>query len=136
MPFLEKVQDYCIEHKIPTRIDLKKTPRARKAGAPRERASDTKRISYDMFRSGKSVKEIAEERQLSLTTVETHLSHYITIGDLDVEELVAADKRELIEAAANQFGRLGLKQIKDHLPEEISYGEIRMTIAALNGRDA
>lgn len=136
MPFLEKVQDYCIEHKIPTRIDLKKMPRTRKASAPRERASDTKRISYDMYRSGKSVREIAEERQLSLTTVETHLSHYITIGDLDVDELVPADKRELIEAVANQFGRLGLKQIKEHVPEEISYGDIRMTIAALNGRDA
>ena len=88
-----------------------------------------------MYRSGRSVQEIAEERQLAATTVESHLSHYITTGELDVNDFVSSDKQELIEAAANQYGRLGLKQIKDQLPDHISYCDIRMTIAAMNGRD-
>jgi len=131
--FLEVVQDYCHENNLGSQIGLKQTKRARKNSAPRERASDTKRTSYDMYREGNTIAEVAEARQLAVTTVETHLSYYISTGELDIDELVAPDKQELIEAAIAKYGRLGLKQLKDNLPEEISYGEIRM-VAARSGR--
>ncbi len=137
-PFLEKVQDYCNDHSLDTRMELKQPARTKKIRAPREpreRASDTKRISYEMYRSGKTISEISEERQLAITTVETHLSYYITTGELDINEFVPDDKQELIAQAANKYGRLSLKLLKDNLPEEISYGEIRMGVASLNGRD-
>lgn len=127
--FLEVVQDYCHENNLGSQIGLKQTKRARKTSAPRERASDTKRTSYDMYREGNTIAEVAEARQLAVTTVETHLSYYISTGELDIDELVAPDKQELIEAAIAKYGRLGLKQLKDNLPEEISYGEIRMVVA-------
>lgn len=132
--FLELVQDYCHENNLGSQINLKQTKRARKTSAPRERASDTKRTSYDMYREGNTIAEIAEARQLAITTVETHLSYYISTGELDIDELVKPDKQELIEAAIAKFGRLGLKQLKDNLPEEISYGEIRMVAALQAGR--
>ncbi|MES2003769.1 MAG: DNA helicase RecQ [Bacteroidota bacterium] len=133
-PFLEKIQDYCNDHSLDTRMELKKPARTKKTKAPkepRERASDTKRISFEMYRSGKSISDIAAERELVITTIETHLSYYITAGELNVNELVAADKQELIKEAAEKHGRLSLKLLKDNLPEEISYGEIRMVVAAL-----
>jgi ATP-dependent DNA helicase RecQ len=114
-------------------MDLKRVKKVRKSAAPRERASDTKRVSFDMFRSGNSLEDIAENRQLSVSTIETHLSYYITTGELDINEIVSEDKQELIAQAMQKFGRLGLRQLKDNLPEEISYGEIKM-MAALTGR--
>lgn len=132
--FLEVVQDYCHENNLGSQINLKQTKRARKTSAPRERASDTKRTSYDMYREGNTIAEIAEVRQLAITTVETHLSYYISTGELDIDELVAPDKQELIEAAIAKYGRLSLKQLKDNLPEEITYGEIRMVAALPSGR--
>jgi ATP-dependent DNA helicase RecQ len=131
-PFLEKIQDYCNEHSLSTRIELKQpTGRTKKQVAPRERASDTKRISYELYRSGKTIKEVAAERSLAITTIETHLSYYITSGELDVNDFVPPDKQELIASATEKYGRLSLKLLKDNLPEEISYMEIRMTVASL-----
>jgi ATP-dependent DNA helicase RecQ len=130
-PFLEKIQDYCNEHGLSTRIDLKPAIRTKKTVVPRERASDTKKISYDLYRSGKTIREVATERSLAITTIETHLSYYVTTGELDVNDFVPLDKQELISAAAEKYGRLGLKLLKDNLPEEISYMEIRMTVASL-----
>src|SRR5205085_641798 len=98
----------------------------------RERSTDTKKISHDLYRSGKSISEIATERGFSLMTIETHLSHYVTSGEIDVNEFVSEEKQELITAAANKYGRLGLKQLKDNLPGNISYMEIKMMVAALN----
>lgn len=131
-PFLEMVQDYCHEQKLETRIALKQpSGRTKKVVQQRERASDTKRISYEMYRSGKSIREIAAERSLALTTVETHLSYYVTTGELEVREFVSPDKEDLVREAAEKYGVLSLKLLKDHLPEKVSYMEIRMVVAGL-----
>jgi ATP-dependent DNA helicase RecQ len=135
MPFLEKIQDYCNDHSLTTRIELKqpaKTKKTQKIVAPRERASDTKKISYDLYRSGKSISEIAEDRGFSMMTIETHLSYYVSTGEIDINEFVSTDKQEQITAAANKYGRAGLKLLKDNLPGNISYMEIKMMVAALS----
>lgn len=129
-PFLEMVQDYCNEHGLDTRIELKQPKRERRTTASRERETDTKKITLDLFKSGMSVEAIAEQRVLSPNTIESHLSYYVSKSQLDVHDLVPADKIELIQAAIQRLGKNGLKQLKESLPEEISYGEIKLVIAA------
>lgn len=129
-PFLEMVQDYCNEQGLDTRIELKQPKRERRTATPRERETDTKKLSLDLFKSGMSVEDIAAQRVLSPNTIESHLAYYLSKSQLDIAALVPADKRELIIAAIQRFGKNGLKQLKENLPEEISYGEIRLVIAA------
>jgi ATP-dependent DNA helicase RecQ len=132
--FLEKVQDYCNDHSLDTRMELKQPARSRKVKTrmPRERATETKRISYDMYLSGKALDEIAAERGLAVTTIETHLAYYISTGELKLESFVSHQKEQLIRAAIEKYGRLSLKLLKNNLPENISYGEIRF-VAATTG---
>ncbi len=131
-PFLELVQDFCNANNLVSKIELKQPKKTKKASAPRERASDTKRISLELYNQDRSIADIAAERHLAVTTVETHLSYYITTGELDINDFVPYDKQELIEPAVTKYGRLSLKLLKDNLPEEISYGEIRMMVAHLS----
>jgi ATP-dependent DNA helicase RecQ len=132
-PFLEVVQDYCIAHKLQTRINLKQAKRERKQTfAVTERASDTKRLTLQMYREGKTISEIAEERNLSANTIETHLSFYIAKQELQLSDFVESRKQQTIQRAAETFGTGSLKILKDNLPEEISYGEIRMVLAAMS----
>ncbi len=130
-PFLEMVQDYCIAYKLETRIGLKQPKRERKQID--ERPSDTKRITFQMYKGGKTIKEIAEERELSVNTIETHLSYYISKQELQIDEFVDNQKQHAIQKAAETFGTVSLKVLKDNLPEEISYGEIKMALAAIAG---
>ena len=131
--FLELVQDYCIAYKLQTRIQLKEPKRERKQknGSATERPSDTKRATYEMYKSGKTIVEIAAERELSYNTIETHLSFYILKGELAINDFVEVYKQETVAKAASLFGTESLKVLKDNLPEEISYGEIRMTLAEM-----
>lgn len=130
--FLEAVQQYCIKEKLATRIDLKVPKRQRKTNGTSEKLTDTKQLSYEMFREGKTIEAIATERNLSPNTIETHLSYFITNGELKIDGLVSAEKRKLIEAAIHEYGDGSLRTLKDNLPEEISFGEIRLVIAAVN----
>jgi ATP-dependent DNA helicase RecQ len=77
-----------------------------------------------------SITDIAEKRLLSVNTIETHLAFYISSGKLDINNFVPPDKQELIRTALTKYGKSSLRILKENLPEEIGYGDIKFTIAA------
>ena len=90
---------------------------------------DTKLLSYDLYKQGKSIEEIAKERGFAIVTIEGHLAHYIENGSLNIDDLVEKKKQEnILKVFNNNRGEL-LQKIKDLLPD-CSYGEIKMMMAA------
>ena len=69
--------------------------------------------------------EIAESRGLSTGTIEGHLAHFIFSGELNINEMVNAEKFKIIAAAieGNNNG-MAISPIKQQLGENYSYGEI------------
>jgi ATP-dependent DNA helicase RecQ len=129
--FLEMVQDYCIEHQIDTRMELKHPQRKKQSKVIKERETETKKLSFDQYKKGFSIESIAEERGLSTTTIENHLSYYIGKGQLSLDEFVKETHQALIKKAAEKHGRLSLRKLKDNLPDVISYGAIRMVLNSM-----
>ncbi len=106
-----------------------KPPRRRKS------LSDTARQTVDLFGGGLSVVEIARERGLSDVTIEGHIEDAIRSGvDVDLDRLVAQDRRVEIEQTIQRVGADLLKPIRDALSDDYSYAEIRFTRAALESR--
>ncbi|MEI7627948.1 MAG: DNA helicase RecQ [Bacteroidota bacterium] len=129
--FLEMVQDYCIEHQMATRMELKHPSRKKQTRIIKEKETETKKQSFDQYKNGYSIEAIAEERGLSTTTIENHLSYYIGKGQLSLDEFVKQSHQELIKKAAEKHGRLSLRKLKDNLPDGISYGAIRMVLNSM-----
>lgn len=90
----------------------------------------TAQISYDLFRAGKTMAEIAEERDYVIGTIEGHLASYVEKGDIDVKELVEPDRLEKILAVAKQDLESSAA-IKAELPSDYGYGEIKLVLASL-----
>jgi len=86
----------------------------------------TKQISYDAFRGGKSIGEIAKERGMVESTIESHLAFFITTGEVHVHEIVDRDKVEEISVYMKAQKEKSLKEVKDHFGERVSYGELNM----------
>jgi ATP-dependent DNA helicase RecQ len=129
--FLEMVQDYCIEHQMPTRMDLKGPLKKKPLRIVKEKETDTKKQSYEKYQQGNSIEEIAATRGLSPATIELHLSYYIQQGKLSLDEFVKIAHQVLIQKAVEKHGRLSLRILKDNLPDTISYAAIRMVLNAL-----
>jgi len=91
--------------------------------------SDTKSVSFDLFRSGKSVVEIANERKLTNETIERHLAYYVSRGDIHIDKLVSPHKVLLIEQAINSHSDKSIAPVKAKLDSSINFGEIRLVIA-------
>jgi ATP-dependent DNA helicase RecQ len=125
-PFLNVVVAYCNQHGLASKISEKIPKHERKAA--RESDSETKATSYDLFKDGKTILEIAEIRGLNPSTIESHLAFYILDGKLKVIDLVPEDKIARITATIKQLGHYPLSPLKESLGEDVSYGEIRAVI--------
>jgi hypothetical protein len=130
---LEAVESYCsrygIESNMPAKANSPKRVRKEKKS---ETKPDTKKLSFDLFRAGKGIEEIAQERKLSIATIEGHLAHFIGIGDLDITLFVSPERQGIIKNALEKFGSDSHRVLLDNLPPGYRYGEIKMVVASLN----
>lgn len=122
---LEIITSHLEEHGLASLMEKK--PRSSNRSQPKSQSSsNTKQESFDLFKKGKSIKAIATERNLGLTTIESHLSHFIAEGSLKITELVDKDRvRKIIKIILLHGQDSALKPIKDTLGKDYSYGEIR-----------
>jgi len=131
--FIREVKDYCTQNNLGSRIELKSPKRERKARTKRDaNGRDTYHISLEMFLAGRSVPEIAEARELGISTIENHLCRFIPTGQVSIEAFVPYHKIEPILQAVLKFKDTGaLSPVKEYLGDDYSYGEIRAVMAAM-----
>jgi ATP-dependent DNA helicase RecQ len=85
-----------------------------------------------MLNEGKSLGEIAVLRQRQLGTVVNTVATLVEQGDVAFDEnWVDATHRSVIEAACAKAGTQWLKPIKESLPPEVSFEDIRLVVARL-----
>lgn len=121
--FLEKINQYCVNKDIDrekTRIKQEKD----KIIKNKELKSYMK--SYKLYQSDNNLEEIAEMRDLALTTVQNHIIRAAEEGqEVDLDSFVPAQYRQLILEKIEESSNDRLKPIKEALPEEISYFQIK-----------
>lgn len=91
---------------------------------------NTRKITFAMFQEGKSIQEIAKERQLTVGTIENHFIPYIEQGLVDISKLVDPEKVSKILDAAADFDGASLSPIKEMLGADYSWSEIRLALAS------
>ncbi|MFV0289367.1 MAG: helix-turn-helix domain-containing protein [Mangrovibacterium sp.] len=91
----------------------------------------TRQISYELYKQGKSVSEIAQERNYMKSTIEEHLALYVETGELSALDFVSAEKIEIITKEIEKQGSEKLSPIKETLGSDYSFADIRMTVAHL-----
>ena len=94
----------------------------------KEKKTDTKKISLDLFESGKSTKEIANKRDMAISTIEGHLAHYVGTGHLKLDSFIDHQKAEKIEKFLIKNTGTSLTEAKKELAGDISYGDIRFVL--------
>lgn len=89
----------------------------------------TQQITYDLYKQGLSLNEIAKERELTLLTIENHIFQCASEGmDIDLDEFIPEGREEEILKVIKEIGAEKLKPIKEMLPEDIEYRAIKAVI--------
>ncbi len=119
---LEIIEEYCVEKNIPFTPDTRMPEPEKK-----EKKIPSKKITFDLLKSGKNLSEVAAERNLAISTIEAHLCEYVETGELDIFSLI---DEEVIADVTLFFSKnplaTSLTEAKQALDETISYGQIKL----------
>ncbi len=84
------------------------------------------------FREGKSIEQVAKERNLVISTIESHFAKAITQNLIQIDEIMPIDEaKKIAEYFPKEFNEVRLTSIKEKTPEDITYGKLRMVLAWL-----
>ncbi len=108
----------------------KKVRKVREPKPKKEKKVKTWVISYMMFLQGKTVAEIATERNLTAGTIIQHLTRYVLTGDLPFDRLLPPEKQRAIALAmAKCSPGDSASAIKLLCPMDVTYNDIRLYLA-------
>lgn len=98
----------------------------------------TTEITWGLWKQGRSVEEIAGLRGgLKRNTVLDHLAELLEKGNpVEIERVVPAAHLHQILKSFRQLGSCRLSQLKEALPPDIEYEEIKLVLAREKGKQA
>lgn len=121
--FLQAVQHFIEEN--PNYTETIKTEVVSERKKSGKASANSHLETYEMYKQGIDLNEIAKERNLSRQTIENHLIRCYEDGmEVEWQSFVPSEYESLIEIAV-QNAEGGLKSIKEQLPNEVSYFMIR-----------
>ncbi len=87
---------------------------------------DTKKMSFDLYKSGMKVDDIAKSRGLAPSTVMSHLSHYVIEGELNIRDFISSIHEQTLRDFIASHPDASYSEIRAAVGESYSYGEISM----------
>ena len=118
---LEAINEYCTKNGINKFNEQKK-----------EDKKSTKQITFELFKSGLSIKEVAKERSLTAGTIENHLASFIPSGEIDVLELMDLKRYKKIRNEIEEVGDTkGLTALKEKVDASFTYMELKMVLMSM-----
>ncbi len=94
---------------------------------------DTYKVTYEMFKQGKSISEIAVERNLQETTIYSHMANLLkSNSDIDVFNLITQEELDKVAEAKKKIEDITkLKPYFDYFNGDVGYGKIRIALSYL-----
>jgi ATP-dependent DNA helicase PIF1 len=105
-----------------------------RSGAERIKAESTYAVTKDMLLAGRSIREMAEARDLTDTTIWTHIERLVDDGDLTAAEIKHLEPRDIdwqearrvLDAAMDKHSIERLKPIYEEAGEQYDYTLVRL----------
>ncbi len=114
--------------KIASQITRVQIPNSIKNNTTKEKI-DTKSQTFNLYKEGFTIEEIVKERDLAITTIESHLATYVAKGVLPLSNFVDKKKIEPIIEASKEFDTINSGPIKQYLGNDYSYSEIKFVMS-------
>lgn len=102
-----------------------------------ERSAKPADETLRFLNEGRTLEEIAQLRGRQLSTIVSAVANLLETGQVQFQpEWVSREKQSVIEAACAKIGMDRLKPLKDILPPEITYDEIRLIVGKVRREEA
>lgn len=127
---LNVIRNYCDENDI----EIANVSNVLDLERPKKKKGDTKQTSLTLFKSGKSVEQIAFERDLNVNTIFGHLASFIATGEIKITELISEKHYNELKDLIPKHTFENLSDLKSQLADKYSYGEIRLVLDTMSNK--
>ncbi|MFH1611714.1 MAG: DNA helicase RecQ [bacterium] len=132
------INQFCQSKNIPSQIESLKKIRIPKTKTGYQTTSDTLSETYAFYQRGLSIEQIAQKRELKADTIATHIAELFIQKRVPTTELTKFISPKKIQNIKRAFKKIGgnpqsqqLRPIKDILPPDYTYSQIRLTQSVL-----
>jgi len=115
---LSIVLDYCSEKGFSANLEIIEEIK-------KPTKNNTREISLGLFKEGKTIQEIAASREMTASTIEGHLAHFVGIGELKLQQFVEKNTIKIISDFFIANPNASLSAAKETLDNTITYGELK-----------
>ncbi len=122
------IGEYLNKYEPGTTINLSPLPEKK----PEISKIPSHRQSFDLYREGKSIAEIALERKMAVSTIYNHLAQHVETGEIEVDALVAPEKAATISEYFIETGDTHLSRAREVLGPEYEFTELRIVLNHLS----
>lgn len=127
--FINAITGYMDEKGMAVNVDVPVQVQNHTVG---QKKQDTKQATYELYKKGLSIEQIAQQRSLAISTIESHLLECMQKGlEVVYEDIYPGEYKQQILEAIKDERHDGLKSIKEALPETVSYGAIRFLMSSI-----
>lgn len=112
----------------------RKSRRQKKPNEPKEPKTPTREISYNLYKQGMTLEQIAAERGLVKDTIAGHLASYVKEGKIGLRALISSAHEKKIRDFMKAHPELEhFSEIKEALGAGIDYYEIKLVYELMEG---
>ncbi|MEX1382277.1 helix-turn-helix domain-containing protein [Lutibacter sp.] len=121
---LKVIGDYWIENDIEVSNEIEIFEETK----PKQQKGASKKITLELFKSGKTVFEIAKERGLTVGTITEHLAAFIASREVKVTDLISESNFKELKELIPTLNFENLSDLKHQLDEKYSYIDLRLVL--------
>lgn len=131
--FITEILKYVSENNIDSKWENKKIENKVEQKPSRSDKEKSYQVTIKMIKEKRNIKLVAEDRELALTTIFSHILEFIKEGNnldfnIDFSNIFNEEVEEKILEVIKETGYERLKPIKDKLPDRITYDQIKGVI--------
>ena len=130
LEILQVIKNYCDENDIEMSNDVSVIEELK----PKKQKGDTKKTSLELFKLGKSIDQIALERELNSNTIFGHLVHFVSSGEINITDLMSKSNYNELKKIIPTKTFENLSDLKHQVDDKYSYGELRLVLQELEMR--
>ncbi len=123
---LKIIINYCTDSDIDSIEDKPEKEKTEKGS--------TQLKSFELYKSGLTIDQIAKKRGFVNSTIEGHLSQFIITGEIDITQLIPKNRYLELKKLMEVIPFDSLSELKEKIADKFTYGEIRMVLKDMEFR--
>ena len=131
--FISKIQNYINENNIDKKWDNENLNNNKE----KIKKQKSYEITVNMIKDNMSLEEIASNRKITISTIISHINQYVSEGfevdfNINFNKYFTEVEEKIILEKVKDIGYLKIKPIKEALPSNITYDQIKLVILKYN----